>query len=370
MISKEKAIKMADYALPAMVLVLSMLSATDFCSGGCSALSDFQLFGQHFAFAGAIYAIVLAVTVVIAGRLRKVNWVVDFLVFAGAGAEIYFIAIQKFIVKKWCPVCLTIAVVIFIFALLRGAWMYRGRDPRSYEGISHGKWFIIHAWKTALVILFVVTGLLTSLISVGRKHVQLFGQTPGLEHEAQAQTMKKLESSLSAENIWFGEKSSPVEVYFVFDWYCEFCREIEPVVESVLPSLGKTVRYTWIDMAIHPESMQLIPFGQAILLQDKAHYMKARHVLLNVAKSEKTISPGTIKDSFKKAGLRMPVIDKGKQSVLFIDGIMFCRANNVNMTPSVIIVDTMSGQRKVLSGANQITRDNLLQAVKGVARNG
>jgi len=76
-------------------------------------------------------------------------------------------------------------------------------------------------------------------------------------------------TSLSAKNIWFGNLSSPVEVYFVSDWYCDYCRRVEPVVKSALSDIGAKAKYTWIDLAIHRESMNIIPVSLDVLLGDK-----------------------------------------------------------------------------------------------------
>jgi len=360
-LSKENIISAANYAQPIIILILALVSATDLCSGGCSSLSDYRLFGTDFVVGGAAYALLLLLALFVSDRARKHEWIVDLLVAAGLGAEIYFIAIQKLVVKQWCPICLSIAAVLVVFACLRGAMAHARRQPELYASMTHGKWFIIQAGKTFIVLTAILAGFMVSIISVGKKQVALSDQAKELE--AVAREMNQLENPLATQDIWFGDKSKPFEVYFISDWYCGFCRMIEPAVEKVLPELGKHARYTWLEMTIHRESLNISPLALNVLLNDKPNYLKARKALFALTASGQPVSEQQARKALATAKIKALDPNKGKLSILYMDGMSFVQLNKVNQTPSVVIVDTRNGNRKILSGGNEITAANLLKAV-------
>lgn len=363
LLTKENIISAANYAQPIIILALALVSATDLCSGGCSSLSDYRLFGTDFVAGGAAYALLLLAALFITTRARKYEWVVDLLVAAGLGAEIYFVAIQKLVVKQWCPICLSIAAVLVVFACLRGAMAYARRQPERYASMPHGKWFIIQAGKAFIVLTAVLAGFMISIVSVGKKQVALSDQAKELE--TVAREMNQLENPLATQDIWFGDKDKPFEVYFISDWYCGFCRTIEPAIEKVLPELGKHARYTWLEMTIHRESLNISPFTMNVLVYDKPHYLKARKAMFALTASGRVVSEQQIKKALKSVGVTAWEPDKGKMSILYMDSASFVQLNKINQTPSVIIVDTRNGSRKILSGGNEITPANLLKAVGG-----
>lgn len=363
MSKQERLFTIANYLFPAIILVLSILSTTDLCMGGCSALSGYRLFGTSFAVGGAVYAVLLVASVYLTNRFRRAPWAVDLLIAIGLGAEIYFMAIQKLVVKKWCPICLTIAAVLVTFAILRGINAYRHRDVAASANMSHAVWLINLAGKTLLVLLCVLSGFMVAIVSVGKNPVALSQQARELEAAADQMT-QQAPNPLATANVWFGNSKSPIEVYFVSDWYCGFCRKVEPVVESVLPLLAEKARYTWIDMAMHRESLNVIPYGLQALLKDKPNYLKTRRTLMRLTASNQVLSEDSIRAGLKQAGIPVSDLDKGALSLLYMDGTVFARSAGVTQTPSAVIVDTRTGRRQLLQGADQLTREGLLKAVK------
>lgn len=367
MFKMERLFTIVNYLLPIIILALSILSATGLCMGGCNALSNYRLFGTSFAVSGVGFAVLLLVGVYLGDRFRWAPLAVDLLVAAGLGAELYFVAIQKLVVKKWCPICLTIAATLVVFAIMRGINAYRRRDIKASAGMSHTAWMINRAGKTALLLLLVLSGFMVAIVSVGKKSVALSQQARELEATA-AQLARQVPNPLTTADVWFGNRMSPVEVYFVSDWYCGFCRKVEPIIESALPLLAEKVHYTWIDMAIHQESLNVIPYGLQALLNDKPNYLKTRRTLMRLTASNQVLNEDSIRAGLKQAGIPVSDLDKGALSLLYMDGTMFARSAGVTQTPSVIIVNTKTGQRQLLTGSDQITGENLLKAVAGVGQ--
>ena len=355
----KKIIAISNYILPLIILTLSLLSTSDLCMGGCSALSDYRLFGTSFVIGGSIYALLLMGTAYFTKRANKFHWLVDILVSVGLGAEIWFISIQKYVVQKWCPICLSIAATLAIFFLVRAI----SSGFRLSEESTPRKRLTARLRKSMLVLVGVFAGLAVAVVSVGEKKVDL--NPLAKELEAATAEFTGLPNPLSRSDIWFGRKDSRVEVYFVSDWYCEFCRKSEHVVESALPELEKLARYTWIDLALHRESKNLIPFSLNMLLNNKEQYLKSRHIFFELTKDGKAVSEEKIKISLQAAGIKIPETGTGDHNVLYMDGAMFCRDGGVNQTPTAIIVDTETGRHQMLAGIDQLTTENLLKAVKG-----
>jgi len=165
--------KVGNYAFPSLILALSLLSLTDLCMGGCSGLSDYRLFGTHFAVGGSLYAILLLASVYLTERANKYHWATDLLIAVGIGAELWFISIQKIVEKTWCPICLTIAGVLATFALVRGLRAWLLRNPEAYAGLSHWKWLSLQLRNMVVVWAAIAIGFFAALTSTGKKNVEL-----------------------------------------------------------------------------------------------------------------------------------------------------------------------------------------------------
>jgi protein-disulfide isomerase len=358
----------ANYAMPGLILALSGLSATGLCKGACSALSDFRLFGNDFAVGGAVYAVLILIAVYFAEKNDIFNLVVNLLIAAGIGAELWFIAIQKFIVLKWCPVCLLIATSLFLFAILRIVVAAKTK-PTADNTIPRNKWLTIQYGKTPLLFLAIAMGFSTALVSVGRKNVSLSSSAKELDAAtvsstpAEAATESAQAPSFYKKDIWFGDKNSRYEVFFVTDWYCGYCRGMEPAIEKMLPDLGKKARYTWLDLPIHRQSLNIVPYAMNTLLSDKGNYIRARKILYNLTKEGKDVTEMQIRSALEMAGIKAAELPRDMAKNTFLQGVLLCKANGANQTPAAIIIDTGTGARKVLNGSAEITRENLLRAV-------
>src|SRR6266567_7894553 len=107
-------------ALLAIGLVLSILSATSLCNfGGCTEAHQYRLFGLPFPASGIMFFTAAGLLTVLVNRLPLTGTALDLLLAGAAGAEINMILLQKYVIRAWCPICLGIAAVVYLFALSR-----------------------------------------------------------------------------------------------------------------------------------------------------------------------------------------------------------------------------------------------------------
>ena len=360
-------VKRACYALPVVVLVLSLLSATGLCMGGCSSLVNYRLFGTNFVVGGSIYALLLLGMTVVS--FRWANWChfsTDALLSGGLGAELWFIFIQKYTVKTWCPICLSIAGCLVVLVIVRVLRAFADRDD-NIKGISHVKWFWRMFSNSFILFLAVLGGFSVAIVSVGVEKgkspfsVRTAAGTTAAASKIASQDQAKI-VGMATDDVWFGNKQGKYDVYFLSDWYCNYCREAEPVMEKMLPDLGKVARYTWLDYPIHQAAVGIVPYSVSVLLSDKEHYMSARYALFDLSKTDQKPQEMSIRSVLDRAGVKKTETDPRAIDV-FQHGINLAKEVRVQVTPSVIIINRKTGAKKLLSGNSEITKENIFKVV-------
>jgi hypothetical protein len=110
--------------------------------------------------------------------------------------------------------------------------------------------------------------------------------------------------------------------------------------------------------------MNFTPYNLAFLIHDKAHYFKARKVLLEL--TEKTESPTDeeIEKSATQKGLRFQELSftDVKSGMDFFDQVV--KKYHLRATPTLVIVNTRTGRYVKLEGGSEITEKNVMTALK------
>ncbi len=335
----ERIISYTLWPLLTIALVGSILAAFGICSGGCTDAANYRLFGLQFATVGIPFFVAVAI-VSSCRNDRRFRYLFDVLLAGAAGAEYLFIYIQKHLIGHYCPVCLVIAAAVVLAATLR-----------LVEVTTQACRASTPAYKFALyAILMFCTGF-------GGLTLAVAGTTNPADTTAKTGTI--------SQDIWLAGPASPsVEVYFVTDWFCDYCRKAEPAIEAMLPAVGRAARYTFIDKPIHQESLNFTPFHASLLLNDKPHYLSGRKALLELA--TKTTTPGEelVRNAFAQQGLTLRMADYATVVGLTTSTTGFLRANGVTMTPSVVIRNRMTGERRTLSGVENIGEGIVLMTIK------
>ena len=320
-----------DQITGAMILIgfiTTILSSFDICSAACTDASLYTLFGLPFVWTGLTFYFLIGGLFVL-HRKANTDLMIDFLAYSAVGAEAFFIIVQKYAIGHWCPLCLVIATSVFILAITR--LVVRLRSGLSKRQAST---------HSAIAVLLVMIGFVISLVAL---------EPPKDIAEAQAVVSAQGIMTLSDEDIWFGKTDSNIEVYFVFDWYCPFCRATEKDVEAVIPDIGKIAKYTFLDLTAHKQSKVLSPYGIDLLLGDKDGYIAGRRALLALSEDKKVPTEDEIVSSLKSLNINYRPVDTDRAKVLDSMSAVFFLQNNVNATPSVVVINKSNNKRQVFA---------------------
>ncbi|MFV0340842.1 MAG: vitamin K epoxide reductase family protein [Parachlamydiaceae bacterium] len=314
-------------------IVLTAVSALKLCSETCNQAHNYRLFGMPFEVGGAVFFGTLALLHI--GSVNK-PWLGAFvlpLLALGLGAEAYFIYLQKYVIGHWCPVCLSIAATILLLAI---CYIY----IRIQQGVFMRNW-------------------LTNLSFLGLFALGVVTATAGL---SQIDKLQAVEDRIK-EEIKFGNKNSPVEVYVFTDWACPACRAIEPALERMGPKITAKAQLVFVDTVVHPETLNFAPYNISFMVNAKSKYFDVREALTKLSISNKkptdqdiarVVAP--LKVTYKE----LPYEDVTVAMRYFEDLV---ERFKVTATPTVAIVNRTAKKGKKLSGADEITEANVLKAI-------
>jgi protein-disulfide isomerase len=325
-------------------LILSVLSWLEICVEHCSANQEYHLFGLPFAFVGISFFVVLNALHLLSWRYQSLSTLVGWMIAAALGSELMFIAIQKYQIGHWCPVCLSIAASVAVAALV----LVTGYLSRLKATIQHhNRGEVMKQIKQSFSYLsFVIVGFLMAFVGVSKVDTV----------EAAINDIK--------ERIVFGEKNSPVEVYFVSDWFCPSCKKIEIEMEKIYPKIKNKVAFYFIDFPIHKKSLNFSPYNLAFLVNDKPNYFKARQMLLALTEETQSPKDKDIEKAAKKNGLTFKELSylDIKTGLEYFDKIV--DKYDLHATPTIIITNPKRNSVVKLEGRDEISEEKILNAIE------
>lgn len=325
-------------------LILSILSWLELCVEHCSANQDYRLFNFPFASFGITFFIVLVALHFLSQRYSFLSQVLGWLIACSLGAELMFIAVQKYEIGHWCPVCLSIAASVAFAALVLSIGYFKNLKA-NFQHNNRGE--IMKKMKQGLTSLsFVIFGFLMAFIGISKPNYA----------EAAMNDIK--------DRIALGTKNSPVEVYFVSDWFCPSCKKIEPLIEKIYPKIKSKVTFYFIDYPIHKKSLNFSPYNLSFLVNDKAHYFKARQMLMNLADKTEAPTDIEVEKLAKKDGLVYKELSflEVKTGSEYFEKIV--EKYNLNSTPTVIITNPRKNSTVKLEGRDEISEQKILDAIE------
>jgi len=316
--------------------ILSIVSVLKICSA-CSETAAFAIFGMDFGWFGIAFFAFLAGLLAIRRRSIWVDWLVLSLLFASAGAETWFIWLQKYVIGQWCPICLGIAATVFI-----------GCAAKLYETL--GNCTSKGAGMKSRVRVFII---ITAMAAIG-----LGGAILGVKKESQAAEL----------DLFLGKTKSPTTVYFVSDWFCPGCRKVEPVVEKMFPNVARLARVSFVDFPIHRETSNFTPYNLQFLYFEKDKYISLRKVLGDLALKTKNPTPEQVQTAIAPLGVKLRQLEMA--DVLYGTQANFSvyRGFNVNSTPSVVVTNSKTKKTKILVGDSQISEQAVKAAIDEVGK--
>lgn len=333
----EKITSMWAYWLASLLiiagLVLTAVSALKLCSETCNQAHNYRLLGLPFEVGGGVYFSLLAALHFGSLKWPRLGNFVPALILLGLGAETYFIYVQKYEIGVWCPVCLSIAATVFLLGLCY-------IKIRINQGVFMKNW-------------------LSSASFMGVFFVGLAIANLGL---TKIDKLQAVEDRIK-EDIKFGNKSSPVEVYVFTDWACPACRAIEPALEKMAPKITQQAQLIFVDTVVHPETLNYAPYNISFMVNAKPSYFDVREALSKL--SIKTKKPNDQDIAKAVAPLRvtykeLPYEDVTVAMRYFEDLV---ERFKITGTPTIAIVNRDAKKGKKLAGIDEISEANVLKAI-------
>lgn len=194
--------------------------------------------------------------------------------------------------------------------------------------------------------------------------VMVFGLTAAFLGVSKDDKLGAVENNIKGQII-LGNKSSPVSVYVFTDWACPACRQLEPTLESLTPSILKVAKLTFVDYVIHPETLNYSPYNLYFLSNNKSEYLKIREALTHL--SEKTGDPNDdqVKDAIKHLNVKYGEL--GFAEVTMAQKYFEDLGNTykVDGTPTLVVVNDKTKKSEKLEGS-KITQEKVLKAIEDV----
>ncbi len=304
-------------------LILTIMELLKICTDACSETAAFTIFGINFGWFGLVFFSTVLISLAARKRLPLAGLLLPLLFFGAAGAEMRFIWLQKYVIGKWCPICLAIAAAVYL-----------GSSALLYETIRREP-MRTGFKKIAVMIVALVIGTIAA--------------TFGVVKESQA-----------GLDLFLGKAKSPVTVYFISDWFCPVCQQIEPRIEQIHASIVNDARVSFIDYPIHAETNNFTPYNLQFLAFEKENYPKLRSALATLAKKTKTPTQEQVQAAVSPYGVKLRQVNYADILYGMQTNLTTYRGFGVTATPTVVVENSKTKKHKLLVGDKQIT----LQAIR------
>lgn len=299
------------------------------CSDACSETAKYNIFGLNFALFGLVFFTVVLLSLALRNRLPLAGFVLPLMLFGAAGAELHFIWLQKYEIGKWCPICLTIAAMVYLGC---GVLLYE--TLRSETVRTNFK-------RITIMVVALVVGVTAA--------------TFGVAKESQASL-----------DFFLGKEKSPITVYFISDWFCPVCQKVEPRIEQIYTQVAKEAKVAFIDYPIHAETSNFTPYNLQFLAFEKEKYPKLRAALAALAIKTKAPTSEQVQVAVAPHGVTLRQMNYADILYGLQANLTTYRGFNIKGTPSVVVENTKTKKHKILIGDKQITLQAIQSAMNEV----
>lgn len=323
---------------------LTIISYLRLCSEACAQGHNYHLFGMSFEFFGLSFFGFLGLIHFYSKDLPYLAFVELLLFCCAVGAEALFIIVQKYEIGSWCPVCLSIASIVLVGAIVQGIACMKqnlyltGSDNQR----NHMKTF----WNKFSPFAAIGLGFIIAFFGVA-KHDELVAVQEAIK-----------------DKLAFGNHTSNVEIYLFTDWACPACRKLEPTLEAFVPDLIKNHKVLFVDQVIHPETLNYMPFHLSFMVNNKPQYLKLRQMLQDLSKETGTPTEEQISKGSAKLGVTFQELNYADVAM----GIKYFKGLDdkfkIKSTPTMVIINKDTKKGKKLVGTDEITKINVLKAIK------
>lgn len=325
-------------------LVLSGLSWWEVCTTACAEGHKYRFFGFHFEQAGIAFFSMALLVYAASFYSQAMGWLLRIMIFGMIGAEIWFLYIQRYVIGNWCPLCLAIAACITTIGVIFFVQFWR--DIRRAIQAQNRSLIMGYVWRGLGSISALVIGFIVAFAAVAKE-----------EH-----------SFAAADSIVFGDKQSPIQVYVFEDWFCPACRKAQPALEKLYPQIMQKAQLIFIDVPIHADSFNFVPYNLSFLLKNKDKYLQLRHDLQDLAEKNNSPTDSDIETLAKKHGAQYAQIGGAQieQGKTYFK--QMTKKFKVENTPTVIVYNPKTNKAKKLVGLNDISKANMLVIIDSMKK--
>jgi protein-disulfide isomerase len=317
-------------------LGLSIAAQLKICSA-CTETAQYRILDMEFGWFGIGWFSLLILMQLLKRRIVWFRVIVPLSLFASAGAETYFIWIQKYEIGQWCPICLSIAAAAFL-ACSAATW--DALKNMQVQGVT---------MKSRPLCI-----LIASLVFAAG----LGGAILGTQKESQAAEL----------DLFLGKSSSQTTVYVVSDWFCPVCRKIEPDIDRMIPALSRIARLRFVDFPVHKETLNFTPYNLQFIAYEKDKYPALRKALAELALKTKKPTDAEVQSAVTPLGVKLRDINYADTFSGIQDNMAIYRSNKIKSTPSVVVSNVKTRKTKVLVGDKQISEAAIRAAIAEVEK--
>ena len=326
--------------------ILSVMSWLGICSDGCEETHLYRLFGIPLSPLGVGFFTLCGLAFLTRNRFRFSGFLIPVLLSGALGSEFVLVWMQKYVIGKWCPLCMGVALSVVTACVL----IALERLPRVAIQIRGGERNLVMkrlAGKTALILFAFLAGM--GMTATGLSKPDAFA------------------AGLSATSLVFGDKDSSSEVYVITDWFCPACRAAEPEILKGARKAMQQAKVVFVDYPIHPETLNYIPYNLSFIVREKEKYLQIREAMATLARKTKEPLPEDVQGAVSPLGVKFVPLNYAD----VLAGMQYFNTLvnkfKVQGTPSVVVLDSRSGKTKTLYGISEITSDNILKALAEVS---
>ena len=326
--------------------ILSAMSWLGVCSDGCEETHLYRLFGFPLSPLGVGYFTLCGIAFLTRNRSRFSGFLIPLLLSGALGSEFVFVWTQKYVIGKWCPLCVGIALSVVTACVL----VALDRLPGVATQIRGGERDLMMkrlAGKTVLILFAFLAGM--GITAMGLSKPAAFA------------------AGLSEKSFAFGDTGSSSEVYIVTDWFCPACRTAEPEILKGARIAMQRAKVVFLDYPIHAETLNYIPYNLSFIIREKEKYFQIREALATLALKTREPMPEDVQAAVSPLGVRYFQLNYAD----VLAGMQYfgslVKKFKVTGTPAVVVHDSRTGQTKTLYGGSDITSDNILKALAEVS---
>jgi thiol-disulfide isomerase/thioredoxin len=307
------------------------MSALNICTSACSEATLYKIFGLDLGWFGVIFFSAVIGALVLQGRFVWMRWVIILLVCSAAGAELRFIWLQKYVIGRWCPLCLAIAAVIYVMVIV----------VLLNEGIN----IRLRRVKMKAYMKYLTTVMLAVFLGFS-------GALLGVKKEAEAAEL----------NMFLGKTDSHTVVYIISDWFCPACRRTEPAIAKMYPKIAAIAKIGFVDIPVHPETTNFTPYNTEFLVYEKGKYIQLRGALSELAKRTKTPSREDVQKAIAPYGVKLRSMNYADIASGMNWNENIYQTYEIKATPTVVVANEKTGKHVKLVGENEISYEAIMKA--------